>query len=271
MANLVAQTMRGALLFLAVVSAYGQTRSDSTDINVLLREANASLKQNRLHEAADMFQKAIDLNPSSAKAHEGLGVALSREIMADTVRPSNDVDTAERAENHLRQASDLSPSDPGPLIELSKLEATLAERAMDANERSDRYKNAQDLLRRVVDLQPGDAALYLHLANLERDEFGPAIQQARARFGKNVGPIPDSDLRHTLRNQYGGLIRDAIANAKRASELNGKSSRPLLLLSNILRERALIRDTPEQYAADMHSADQWKLQFLAVGGHLDQQ
>lgn len=270
-ATLVTRTMRAALLFLTLVYAYGQTRSDSTDINALIGEGNAALAQNRLHEAAAKFQKAVDLNPSSAKAHEALGVALSREIMAGAVRPSNDLAIVKRAESHLKQASDLSPSEPAPLIALSNLEATLAERAMDATERSDRYKNAQDLLKRVVDLEPGKATLYLRLANLERDEFGPAIQQAKAQFGKNAGPIPDVNLRHTLQKQYGGLIRDAIANAKRASELNGNSSKPLLLLSNILRERALIRDTPEQYTADMHSADQWRLQFLAIGGHLDQE
>ncbi len=47
------------------------------------------------------------------------------------------------------------------------------------------------------------------------------------------------------------------------------SPKPLLLMSRLLRERALLRDTPEQYAADMHSADDWQRQFLTAGGHLD--
>ena len=269
-AKSIARATRAALLFLAALCAYAQTRSESTDINVLIREGNALLAQNRLREAARAFQKAVDLNPASAKAHEGLGVSLSRELMAGGVRPSNDLDSAKRAESHLRQASDLSPSAPTPLIELSELEAALAERAMDANERSDLYRKAQDLLKRVADLDPGNAAIYLRLANLERDEFAPAIQQAKARF-KGAGPIPDPALRSELQKQYGGVIRDSIANAKRASELNGKSAKPLLLLSKILGERALIRDTPEQYAADVHSSDQWRLQFLSVGGHPEEE
>lgn len=269
-ANLIARTTRAVLLSLIAVCAYGQARSDSTDPNVLIREGNALLVQNRLREAARAFQKAVDLNPSSAKAHEGLGVSLSREIMAGGVRPSDDLDIAKRAENHLRQASDLSPSAPTPLIQLSELEAALAERAMDANERSDQYGKAQDLLKRVVDLDPGNTAIYLRLANLERDEFAPPIQQAKARF-KDAGPISDSNLRSELQKQYGSVINDAIANAKRASELNGKSAKPLLLLSKILGERALTRDTLEQYTADIHSAEQWRLQFLSVGGHPEQE
>jgi tetratricopeptide (TPR) repeat protein len=270
-AKLVTHAMRAAVLFLTIVCAYGQTGSDSTDLNGLIKEGKASLLQNRLHEAAERFQKAVDLNPSLAEAHEGLGMALSREVMAGNVRPSNDLDVAKRAESHLKEAIDLSPSAPAPLIQLSMLEATLAERAIDASERSDRYRDARDSLKRVMDLQPGNARLYLHLANLERDEFAPPIQQAKAQFGKDAGPISDSNLRNALQKQYGGLIKEAIANAKRASELNGRSSQPLLLLSKILRERALIRNTPEQYTADMRSSDQWRLQFLAVGGHLDQE
>jgi tetratricopeptide (TPR) repeat protein len=269
-ANLIARTTHAALLLLVAVCAYGQTRPDSTDPNIFIREGNALLAQNRLREAARAFQKAVDLNPSSAKAHEGLGVSLFREIMAGGVRPANDLDIAKRAESHLRQAIDLSPSAPTPLIQLSELEAALAERAMDVNERSDHYGKAQDLLKRVVDLDPGNAAIYLRLANLERDEFAPAIQQAKARF-KDAGRISDPNLRSELQKQYGSVINDAIGNAKRASELNGKSAKPLLLLSKILGERALIRDTPEQYAADIHSAEQWRLQFLSVGGHPEQE
>ena len=187
-ANLIARTTRAALLFLAAVCAYAQVRSESTDINVLIREGNALLAQNRLREAARAFQKAVDLNPASAKAHEGLGVSLSRELMAGGVRPSNDLDSAKRAESHLRQASDLSPSAPTPLIELSELEAALAERAMDANERSDQYRKAQDLLKRVADLDPGNAAIYLRLANLERDDL--PLRFSRPRHGSRVpGPF----------------------------------------------------------------------------------
>jgi tetratricopeptide (TPR) repeat protein len=259
--------MLGAALLFAAGSVFGQVRGNSPDIQTLIRAGNVALARNEFRQAAAAFQKAVDLNPSSVPAHEGLGIALSREIMAGNIRPANDVDAAQRAESHLKQASDLSPSAPGPLMELSQLEAVLAERAMDPDERSDRYGKARDLLKRVIDLDPGDARLYLQLANIERDEFAPIIQQGKARAGKQPGPIPDANLRGTLQQQYGNLVNDAIANAKRASELNGKFTRPLLLLSKLLEERALLRDTADQYAADMQSAHQWRLQFLSAGGH----
>jgi tetratricopeptide (TPR) repeat protein len=239
------------------------------DVHALIEEGNAALAQNRLREAAQAFQKAVDLDPSSAKAHEQLGVTLSREIMAGNVRPSADSDVAERAESHLKRAIDLVPYASAPLMELAELEAALAERSPDGDQRGDRYKSAQDLLKQVLALEPAKAGMYFRLATLERDEFGPAIQQAKARFGANQGPLPDANLRHALQQQYGSLIDDAIQNAQKASDMAAHSPKPLLLMSRLLRERALIRDTPEQYASDMHSAEDWQRQFLTAGGHLE--
>jgi len=60
-----------------------------------------------------------------------------------------------------------------------------------------------------------------------------------------------------------------VANARKAAEMNPEAQRPLLLLYRLLQERALLRDTPEQYTSDLHSAEDWRRQFLAAGGHLD--
>jgi hypothetical protein len=267
-ANSVTQAMCTGCFLVSAVFAYGQATSDA-DIESFMKQGKLALAQNRLRDAAVAFQRAVDFNPSSAQAHEGLGLAVSREIIAGNVRPSAESDAASRAENHLKQAIELQPSSSSPLLQFSELETSLAERASDPADRSDRYREARDLLKRMLDLEPGRAGLYLRLANLEQDEFGPAIQQAKARAGKEGGPISELNVRRALQKQYYGLIEDAIANAQRASELNSNSAKPLLLISQMLKERALLRDTQEQYTGDMRSAEQWRLQFLAVGGHLE--
>ncbi|HSU61398.1 MAG TPA: tetratricopeptide repeat protein [Bryobacteraceae bacterium] len=268
MTKIIGRACGMGILLSVALCIQGQGRADSNDAQGWIEKGNTALAQNRLHDAAAAFQRAIDLDPSSAKAHEQLGVALSRAIVAGTVRPSADSDVVERAEHHLRQAIELAPFETKPLVELSQLEAALGEQAPDSDQRSERYRSARDLLKKALALGPGKADMYLRLANLERDEFGPAIQQAMTRSGSKPGPLGDAELRHKLQQQYGSLIEDAIANARKASEMTTHSSRPLLLMSRLLRERAVIRDTPEQYASDMHSADDWQQQFLVNGGHL---
>jgi tetratricopeptide (TPR) repeat protein len=255
------------ILFSAFVCLYGQVQSESNNVSTLIDEGNAALAQGQLKNAAVAFQHAVDLDPSSARAHEQLGSTLLREIVAG-VRPSADSDIAARAEDHLKQATELAPFEPRPLIELSELEAALAERSEDSDQRSDRYREAQDQLKKVLALSPGKADMYLRLATLERDEFGPAIERAMARSRDKSGPIDDSDLRHQLQQQYGSLVEDAVANARRASEMSSRPLGCLLLMSRLLRERAALQDKHEQYASDIHSADDWQQQFLVNGGHL---
>lgn len=93
-----------ALLLLGTACLCGSaTAADTNEVHALIEEGNAALSQDKLHDAAEAFQKALDRNPSSAKANEGLGIALSRELLSGTVRPSADSDVFERAESHLTQ------------------------------------------------------------------------------------------------------------------------------------------------------------------------
>lgn len=264
--------MKAQKLWVGVALAIGflgQTTAAPADARALMEQGNAALAHDQLREAAAAFQKAVDLDPSSAKAHEQLGVTLAKEIFSGNVRPSADSDVVERAESHLRRAIELDPYTSTPLLALSQLEAALAERSAAPDQRTERYQSAQDLLKKALALAPAKAGMYFQLASLQRDEFGPVLQQAKSRFSGKPGPLPDIDLRHSLQQQYGALIDEAIQNAQKASEMAAHSPKPLLLMSRLLRERALLRDTPEQYSADMHSADDFQQQFLTAGGHLE--
>ena len=266
--TLLAHLLAAVLFLTAALPSIAEEQADSNDYHVLVKEGNQALARNDFHAASQLFQRAVDNNPSSAKAHEGLGIALFRELAAGNVRVSSDTDVADRAETHLKQAASLSPGASRPLLELADLEGFLASRSQDDQGRSDRYQQARNALQQAIALEPSHPEVYLRLANLERDEFGPVLEQAKARYPKNAGPIPDASLRASLQKRYLHLIDDAISNAQRASEANANSQRPLLLLSKLFRQRALLRDTQEQYATDMHTAADWEQQFLSAGGHV---
>jgi hypothetical protein len=246
---------------------WGQEPTEPSDFRGLIRFGEEALARNGLHAAAHAFQRAIDLNPSSARAHEGLGIALFRQLSSGGVRISADSDVAERAEEHLKQAVSLSPSASRPRIELSELESFLAERSPDSGERADHYRQAREALQQAAALEPGRSEIYLKLANLERDQFGPALDQVRARYAKTNGPIPDASLRKSLQDQYLELVNDAITNAQRASEMK-VNLQAASLLSKLFRARALLRDTQDEYVTDMHTAADWERQFLSLGGHV---
>jgi tetratricopeptide (TPR) repeat protein len=257
--------LRIAVVILPALSAFGQPGNSPEE---LIRVGQGALAHNDWRGAAQAFQRAVDLNPSSVSAHEGLGVALLQGLNSGAVRQSLDTDTAERAESHLKQAATLSPSAPRPLVELADLEVLLAAHAPDEESRAKHFEEAQGALKQVIALEPSKPEPSVRLANIERDQFTPVLEQAKARYPKLAGPIPNAAERKDLQVRFLPLIEDAIQNAQRASEMNASAQRPLLLLAKLSRERALLRDTQEQYDTDMQKAADWQRQFMAVGGHV---
>jgi tetratricopeptide (TPR) repeat protein len=221
------------------------------------------------HEQVQRFQKEVDANPSSAHAHEGLANALAQALVSGEVSPASDPDIVERAEAHFKQAIELAPSRAVPLVQYAALESVLAARAEDPSDRANRYKTARQSLEQAIGLDQGSADMHLKLAQLERDEFSPALRSAKSRSGNGAGPIEDADARHKLAQEYGSLINDAIKHAQQASYLASNSQRPLILLSRLLQDRSLIREKADQYAEDIRRSADYRRQFLANGGHLD--
>jgi tetratricopeptide (TPR) repeat protein len=254
-----------AMLLLPVPSASGEQQNTPEE---LIKAGQDALAHSDWRAASQAFQHAVDLNPSSVRAHEGLGIALFRALSTGSVRASLDNDIADRAESHLKQAASLSPSAPRPLVELADLEAFLAGHAPDEQSRGDHFKEAQDALKQVISLEPSKPEACMRLASIERDEFTPVLEGVRQRYPKIAGPIPDANVRSDLQKRYLHLVEDAIENAQRASEMNASAQGPLILLAKLFREHALLRDTQEQYETDMQMAADWQRQFMAVGGHV---
>ena len=105
--TLLAHLLAAVLFLTAALPSIAEEQADSNDYHVLVKEGNQALARNDFHAASQLFQRAVDNNPSSAKAHEGLGIALFRELAAGNVRVSSDTDVADRAETHLKQAASL--------------------------------------------------------------------------------------------------------------------------------------------------------------------
>lgn len=152
--TLVANLVAIFLFLTAALPSIAQDQADSNDYHVLVKEGEQALAKNDFRAAARVFQRAVDINPSSARANEGLGIALFRELAAGNVRVSSDSDVADRSETHLKQAVSLSPGASRPLLELADLEGFLAARSQDEQARSDRYEQARHALQQAIALQP---------------------------------------------------------------------------------------------------------------------
>jgi TonB family protein len=88
----------------------------------------------------------------------------------------------------------------------------------------------------------------------------PAVSAARANLNMkppDPGPLPDAAVRQQLKAQYSSLIEEGIANLDRALAIDPQYDDAMAYKNLLIRERADLRDTKEEWSADVAVADQW--------------
>ena len=112
----------------------------------------------------------------------------------------------------------------------------------------------------MIAADPANADAYYTLGFIAWSKWYPEYGQARARLGMRPdvpGHIADLSTKQDLRARFGGVLEAGIANLQKALELNPEFDGAKAYMNLLVRERADLRDTPEEYRQDIAAADQW--------------
>jgi hypothetical protein len=88
----------------------------------------------------------------------------------------------------------------------------------------------------------------------------PALGKARAELGmkpEDPGPIKDKKVRDDLKAKYSGIVDEGIANLQKALDVDPEYDDAMAYLNLLIREKADLADTPEQYKEQTKIADDW--------------
>jgi TonB family protein len=95
----------------------------------------------------------------------------------------------------------------------------------------------------------------------------PAYAKARASLGmrpEEPGPIKDAGVRGDLQGRYGGVLESGLRALEKALEIDPQYDDAMAYMNLLIRERADLRDTAEEYKRDVAIADDWVMKTLAV-------
>jgi hypothetical protein len=90
---------------------------------------------------------------------------------------------------------------------------------------------------------------------LQPENPGPLKTPAAAK-GKKKGP-PEPDLKADLKAKYWQPLTDGIEDEKKALQIDPDYENAMAYMNLLIRYRAILDDTKEQYDADMKEADSW--------------
>jgi hypothetical protein len=246
--------MRLLPVLLTASALYAQ---DSADAHNWLNQGVAAFRSAQYPAAVEAFQKALQLDPNFTTARLYLATAYMQQFIPGATSPQNDEVAARALENF----QGVLAQDPANVVAIASIGSLYLNQK--------KWDEAQQWYERLVALQPDNADAYYTLGFIEWSRWYPVYQQARASIGmkpEDAGPIPDIRTRQNLKVTYQAVVERGISDMQRALELRPDYSDAMSYMNLLIRERADLRDTADEYRRDIAEADQWVQKALVTKG-----
>jgi TonB family protein len=214
----------------------------------------AAFKAAQYQQAVELFQQAVSLDPNAVNPHLYLGTALMSMWIPGLASPENEA-FARPAETEFKRVLELDPNNQTGL-------ASLASLAYNAH----KFDEAMDWYKRLATVSPTNKEAPYSMGVIAWAKWYPALMTARAGLHmkpEDPGPLP-SPVKDELKAQYSALLDEGIANLNQALLIDPNYSDAMAYLNLLIRERADLRDTKAEYAADIAVADEWVQKALAA-------
>lgn len=226
-----------------------------TDFDGWKSRGTAFVLSGKFQEAADALEIASNLKPADSGARLYLGFAYM--VLSFGAKPPGNAANAARARTQFKRVLEVDAENTMALAALAAMsyqEST----ALQGTERLNRLHEARDWNHRVISADPMNKQAYLSLGAIAATEYLPVWRAARAADGLkplDAGPLRNAASRTKLLRQYGPLIEDGIVNLRAAIKIDPQYDSALDHLSMLIRERADLRDTLDQYSRDITEAN----------------
>ncbi len=228
------------------------------DVRDVMNEGVAEFKAGRYEVAIKRFEQAVSLQPDNVNAHLYLGTAL-QQLYVPGARSGENLEALRRAESEFQRVLELDRTNVTALSSLTAL-AYKSAGGLAYEERARKIDEAIRWNEQVVMIDSKNKDGLYWAGVLRWSNFYPDYMTARRDDGltpEMPGPIRNSNLRVDLVNRYGRSIEDGIRYLCHAIELDPMYADAMSYLNLLIRERADLRDTQDEYQRDIAEANQW--------------
>ena len=232
----------GVLLLLSAGWLAGQTYQE------WLNRGVQAFKNAQYPEAVAAFQRAADLDTRNPVARLYLATAYMQQYIPGAENRENR-DFVRSAEAEFLRVLDLDPANRVALSSLASL-----------NLNQKKWDEAGVWYHRALAVDPGNRDAYYSLGFIAWSRWYPAYLKARAQAGMqqaDPGPIPDPAARAVLRAQWWQVLEDGMQDLERALAIDPEYDDAMAYMNLLIRERADLLDTAEEYRREVAEADRW--------------
>ncbi|MFN3322074.1 MAG: tetratricopeptide repeat protein [Bryobacteraceae bacterium] len=224
-----------------------------------LNKGVQAYKNAKYSEAIEHFKTAIELDPTFPTARLYLATAYMQQYIPGADSPENN-QHARAAHEHFLKVLEQDSQNTVALASLASLHYSQAQGIPDMDQKLAKLDEAKQWYEKLAAVDPENKEAFYSLGVITWAKWYPALMGARAKLGmkpEDPGPIKDKKVREELSEKYAVMIEDGIKSLDRALQIDPEYDDAMAYLNLLIRERADLAESVEDYKKDIETADNW--------------
>jgi tetratricopeptide (TPR) repeat protein len=220
-----------------------------------LNKGVAAFTNAQYPEAVEHFKTAVELDPGFAAARLYLATAYMQQYIPGAESPEN-MKMAQAAFDNFQKVLEQEPKNTIAIASIASL--NLNQKKLD---------EAQQWFEKLTVVDPQNADAYYSLGFIAWSKWYPAYGTARAALGmkqEDPGPIKDKKVKEELKAKYGPIIESGLQSLDKALGINPEYDDAMAYENLLVRERADLADSKDDYEKQIKIADNWVEKALAT-------
>ena len=245
------------ILFLCLTALLAQPVAP-TDARGWINKGVQEYRGEKYKDAVESFQKAVDLDPNNVTARLYLATAFMSQYIPGAASPEN-TEMARKAEDQFTRILQIEPVNTTALASMASLMYQQAQAMPDLDQKIRKLDEAASWYEKLIAADPQNKEAYYSLGVIDWVKWYAAYLRTRTDLGmrpEQPGPLPNP-ARQELKQQYSPLIEHGISSLEKALQIDPQYSDAMAYMNLLIRERADLAESPEQYRNEIELADQW--------------
>lgn len=228
-----------------------------------LNKGIQSFRGAQYNDAIEHFKTAIDLDPDNANARLYLATAYMQQWIPGAESPEN-LQMAKAATDGFLKVLERDPNDKTALESLASLNYNAAQ-SLTGDAKTKKLDDAGDWYKKLLAVDPKKKEAYYSLGVISWAKWYPALMGERAKLGmkpEDPGPLKDKKVKEELKTQYSPMIESGLQNLQKALDIDPQYDDAMSYINLLIRERADLAESADQYKKDIQEADGWMQKAL---------
>jgi Tfp pilus assembly protein PilF len=224
-----------------------------------LNKGVQAFKSAKYNQAVEHFKTAVAYDPEFKTARLYLGMAYFSQYIPGAESPEN-VQNAKAANDEFLKVLEGDPKDTIAISTLASLHFQQAQGNQPLDQKMKKLDESKQWYQKLAEADPSNKEAYYSLGVIAWSKWYPALMSARAKLGmkpEDPGPIKDKKLKDELKAQWLPVIDSGIQNLEKALEIDKEYDDAMAYMNLLIREKADLAETPDEYKKAIAVADDW--------------